>query len=575
MCGIAGLSLEKEDKILQKKFLAAKKYLRHRGPDGYGVFANKTISLLHTRLSIIDLKLGKQPIENENVILIANGEIYNDTQIRKKYSNFNYKTNSDSESILAVYKNKGIFGFNELRGMYAFSIYDKKKNQLIISRDEFGIKPLYFSTCQGAIMFCSEISTLRKLLPQKKKIDNQKVVEHLQYQYCSGNKTIFKEILRVRPGETLVIEKGKIIKSTFKIIKVKRRILFNEIYFKKKILNTVSNHLRSDVPYCLFFSGGIDSMLLLYSIKELKKKNVTAFSIQFDGQGDKTLKKLCKNSGINLIEENFTEEDFWNNILCAAEKIDEPVADYAILPTLKLSEKASKYFKVVLTGEGGDELFGGYGRYKKMKRLIFKGSGLKKAFSDKFFEKWKNEEFDIQKKTLNFNLYNLSKLQSKQLFDYKNWLPNNLLVKLDRCLMANSLEGRTPLIDKELFKSFFFIDDDLKIKRGYGKYYVRKFLDKNLDGFDAFAPKKGFTVPIYNWIPKKIDNLRKCFKKLDFLNLFFDKNQIDELCSSVKSSKSSSKLIWHIIFFSSWYLIHIRGLKKRGNFFEVLNSINE
>ena len=119
-------------------------------------------------LSIIDLKLGKQPIENENIILIANGEIYNDTQIRKKYSNFNYKTNSDSESILAVYKNKGIFGFNELRGMYAFSIYDKK-NQLIISRDEFGIKPLYFSTCQGAIMFCSEISTLRKLSKKKKK----------------------------------------------------------------------------------------------------------------------------------------------------------------------------------------------------------------------------------------------------------------------------------------------------------------------------------------------------------------------------------------------------------------------
>lgn len=576
MCGIAGLSLVAKNKSLTKRFLNIKKSLFHRGPDGNGFYIKKNTSLIHTRLSIVDLKQGYQPIKNKNLILIANGEIYNDLQIRKKYSNYKFITNSDSESILAVYKTKGVDGFKDLRGMYAFAIYDEEKDEIIISRDEFGIKPLYFALFNHGLIFCSELNSLRNAMPFKSSLNNQKVVEQLQYQYCTGNKTVYKGLNRLRPGETLIIKNGKIKESRFRKLEVKRNVSINEIFFKRKIIETVKTHLRSDVPYCLFLSGGIDSMLLLYCIMELKLKNITAFTMNVSSKQDHSFKQICLDNNIKLKELSFSENDFWDLIFLAAEKIDEPVADYAILPTLKLSKKASKEFKVVLTGEGGDELFGGYGRYKKVQRFLFKGRDLKETFNrGTFFKKLQMKNNDFKNKTQYFDFKNTTKLQQKQLFDYKNWLPNDLLIKLDRCLMAFSLEGRTPFIDKNMFRNFFFVDDSLKIKNGFGKFYVRHFLKRNLKKYNSFSPKKGFTIPINEWIPKKIDLIKKNLLKLDFLFLFFTEKEIIFLCDEVKNDKKLSKSIWHIIFFSSWYLIHIEGIKERGNYFEVLKKVNE
>ena len=576
MCGIAGLSLVAKNKSLTKRFLNIKKSLFHRGPDGNGFYIKKNTSLIHTRLSIVDLKQGYQPIKNKNLILIANGEIYNDLQIRKKYSNYKFITNSDSESILAVYKTKGVDGFKDLRGMYAFAIYDEEKDEIIISRDEFGIKPLYFALFNHGLIFCSELNSLRNAMPFKSSLNNQKVVEQLQYQYCTGNKTIYKGLNRLRPGETLIIKNGKIKESRFRKLEVKRNVSINESFFKRKIIETVKMHLRSDVPYCLFLSGGIDSMLLLYCIIELKLKNITAFTMNVSTKQDHSFKQICLDNNVRLKELSFSENDFWDLIFLAAEKIDEPVADYAILPTLKLSKKASKEFKVVLTGEGGDELFGGYGRYKKVQRFLFKGRDLKETFSGgTFFKKLQMKNNDFKNKTQYFDFKNTTKLQQKQLFDYKNWLPNDLLVKLDRCLMAFSLEGRTPFVDKNMFRNFFFVDDSLKIKNGFGKFYVRHFLKRNLKKYNSFSPKKGFTIPINEWIPKKIDLIKKNLLKLDFLFLFFTEKEIIFLCDEVKNDKKLSKSIWHIIFFSSWYLIHIEGIKERGNYFEVLKKVNE
>ena len=460
--------------------------------------------------------------------------------------------------------------------MYAFAIYDEEKDEIIISRDEFGIKPLYFALFNHGLIFCSELNSLRNAMPFKSSLNNQKVVEQLQHQYCTGNKTIYKGLNRLRPGETLIIQNGKIRESRFRKLEVKRNVSINESFFKRKIIETVKTHLRSDVPYCLFLSGGIDSMLLLYCIMELKLKNITAFTMNVSTKQDHSFKHICLDNNIKLKELSFSENDFWDLIFLAAEKIDEPVADYAILPTLKLSKKASKEFKVVLTGEGGDELFGGYGRYKKVQRFLFKGRDLKETFnSGTFFKKLQMKNNDFKNKTQYFDFKNTTKLQQKQLFDYKNWLPNDLLIKLDRCLMAFSLEGRTPFIDKNMFSNFFFVDDNLKIKNGFGKFYVRHFLKRNLKKYNSFSPKKGFTIPINEWIPKKIDLIKKNLLKLDFLFLFFTEKEIIFLCDEVKNDKKLSKSIWHIIFFSSWYLIHIEGIKERGNYFEVLKKVNE
>ena len=229
MCGIAGISLFKPNKNISKKFLNIQKYIIHRGPENIGLYSDPNLTLLHTRLSIVDVEGGSQPIENHNFVLVANGEIYNDLEIRKKNkikNNYKYITNSDSESILALYKEGGVEAIKELRGMYAFSIYDKKKNEVIIARDPFGIKPLYFSLSNHGIYFCSEMKGLKNIASEKLEIDNFKIQELMQLQYSTGFDTVYKNIKRVAPGQVLVIKKGRIIKS-----------FINKLPKKKKFLN--------------------------------------------------------------------------------------------------------------------------------------------------------------------------------------------------------------------------------------------------------------------------------------------------------------------------------------------------
>ncbi len=575
MCGIAGISFLKPNPKLSSDFFKIKKLLNHRGPDNFGKFSNSYVSLLHTRLSIVDINKGNQPIKNKNHVLIANGEIYNDLEIRKNNKSYKYTTNSDSESILALYNKLGIEGLKKLRGMFAYAIYDKNFDQLIIGRDEFGIKPLYFSLINDGIIFCSEIKPIISMKLKKPHINYFKTMELMQYQYCSGHGTIFDDIKRVEPGQILVIEKGRISKSYKNNLLPRKKQMkkIDENYINKCLLESVSSHLRSDVPYCLFFSGGIDSMLLLYYLRKLKK-NVTAFSIFFDSNKVNDFKEITKEYNIEHVEEVFSEEDFWNSIFFAADKIDEPVADYAILPTFKLASIASKRFKVALTGEGGDELFGGYGRYKKTQRYFFKKMNPPKGAFNKILRNSK-----LNKQCIYFEdferlsqIEGITNLQKIQLYDYYNWLPNNLLVKLDRCLMTFGMEGRTPFIDKKLFEKLFFIEDRYKISCGYGKYYLRKFLESKIPIYDAFEKKKGFTVPIYEWIPKRINNLESLLMKQKFLYEYFTKNELELLFRGVRRNKKLARPIWHIIFFTSWYLVNIEGFKEKGNFFDLLSS---
>ena len=580
MCGIAGFSYIKPDKKISKRFFNTERYLSHRGPENTGFFKNPHLDLIHTRLSIVDIKGGNQPIQNKRYVLVANGEIYNDPEIRKKNRTYKFVTNSDSESILALYERNGIDGLKLLRGMYAFIIYDKKHDEVIIGRDEFGIKPLYFSLMKNGIAFCSEtkpIVSLKKSIPN---INVWKLFEYMQLQYSSGTETLYEGIQRVAPGQILVIKRGKIIKSFLSSFTQKKKSINDAeliTSLDKSLRESVSSHLRSDVPYCIFFSGGIDSMLLLHYVHQLKKENVTAYSIFFDEDTSKSLEKITRTYNVDLVKVKFSEDDFWNWIFLAAEKIDEPVADYAILPTLKLASIASKKYKVALTGEGGDELFGGYGRYKKSQRVLFgkKDYLPKGAFYDVLgSKKFQNWEYELKNLNSFFLKNKVTRLQSFQLFDYYNWLPNNLLVKLDRCLMTFSMEGRTPFIDKKLFNKLFYISDKEKIYNGVSKFYIRKFLNSNIQNYNFFEKKKGFTVPIYEWIPKKINFLRELLLKQDFLTEYFSKDELVKICSAIRINKKFVKPLWHIIFFTSWYLVNIKGIKKRGNFFDILADCN-
>ena len=580
MCGIIGLFSKSLNEKKIKNIIKLGDLLSHRGPDETGIYKNQKICFIHKRLSIVDLIGGSQPIKNQEYVLIANGEIYNDLELRDSYKDFNYKTKSDSESIIAVYKKFGIDGFKKLRGMFSFAIFDIKKNELILCRDPFGIKPMYFFKDNENFMFSSEISPIIQSGFVKKKINPKKINELLQIQFNSGRKTIFNNITRLRPGEILKIKDNKIIKSHILELKNNNKnVTVNEKKLKEKLLESVNLHQRSDVPYGVFFSGGIDSTLVLYLMSLINKKPIQAFTIFFKGmeKHNDNLNLLANRFGAKLRSIEFSENDLWDILPNAVKFMDDPVSDYAILPTYKLASEAKKYVKVVLTGEGGDELFGGYGRYRsKYRRVLRKGFleyGLLNDYlnSKSNFSSW---DYDLSFTRLKINNSDLTDLQKKQMLDYHEWLPNNILIKLDRCLMAHSLEGRTPLVDSKLFDDFFFMKDNMKIKNNFGKYCLRYLLKKEVLIYDSFMKKEGFTVPIYDWIPKKSKLLSHLLSKNKILYEFIKPSQIKKICMNCANNKKAIMIVWRLLFFSIWFLVHHENVKVKGNSFDMLEKYN-
>ena len=578
MCGIVGISSRNFDKECEEKCKLMASFLDHRGPDDSGFFKDSDNLMFHKRLSIVDLHGGQQPIENDNFVLVANGEIYNDLEIRKKHSDYNFKTMSDNESILCLYEKYGINGFKKLRGMYAFAIYDKKHKKIVLGRDQFGIKPLYFHWSKNMFIYSSEIQSIYKSGLIAIELDKTKIKELLQVQFNTGRETIFKGILRLRPGEILTVVDSNIISSTI-LNKLNEEIKFNptnkNIY--KLLEKTVLIHQRSDVPYGLFFSGGLDSTLVLYLMSQVNSKPINCYSVIFENEKkqEDQLKEITNHFNSNLTCIDFNEKDFWSLLPEVAKAMDDPVIDYAIVPTYKLAKEAKKELKVVLTGEGGDELFAGYGRYRAFMRNFF----LKKDyFSKGAFRKLEgfNSQLlgwnkNIEESKLRLENEDLTELQKIQLFDYYNWLPNDLLTKLDRCLMANGLEGRTPLIDIELFNNLFLIDDFHKIKGNHGKYFIKSFLKERISFYNPFKKKRGFTVPIHLWIPKKYKELSQILPKIECLKNLFNEEIIKKLCLNLRNNSKSIIPVWRLIFYALWYITNVDKINRtEGDTFDVL-----
>jgi asparagine synthase (glutamine-hydrolysing) len=578
MCGIGGVSSKKISLITEEKILKMKRYLVHRGPDDEGHYKSNKIIMIHTRLAIIDIKGGVQPIENSDYTLTANGEIYNDLEIRKENEKYKYQTGSDSESIISVYDNFGIDGFKKLRGMFAFALFDKKKEELIIGRDPFGIKPIYFCIKDGSFIYSSEPQSIIKSKLFDPNIGVNKVKELLQLQFCSGRETIFKGIYRLRPGEILIIKDGNISEShIFQKTDSLKKTIINDDDILEKLQESVSLHQRSDVPYGLFFSGGIDSTIVLY-LMSLINKSVNSYSIIFPGQEHekKKIENICKNfkSSIKFIE--FNENDFWELIPQTAKFFDDPVIDYAVLPTFKLAREAKKDLKVVLTGEGGDELFGGYGRYRSsLRKFFFKKKSFHKGVFSKieelshYFLGW---NYSIEEIRSRINGLDFSELQKVQLLDFQEWLPNDLLIKLDRCLMAHGLEGRTPLIDTKLFANFFLFPDHKKINKGLGKYFIRDFLNHKIPFYDSFKKKSGFTVPLKSWMPKMYIELSGVLPKMECLKNIFPSDKIKDLCLSMKYNENAIIPVWRLTFYALWFIANIENKNVDGNTIDVLNE---
>ncbi len=567
-------------------FLAS---LGHRGPDGEGRYVAPGAGLVQTRLAIIDLKTGDQPLYgSDGTALVANGEIYNYLELRRDFPSESFRTLSDCEVPLATYRRDGDRFAAPLRGMYAIALHDAREHVLYLSRDPFGIKPLYYAEYAGGILFASEPRALRQTGLISAAIRPEKAVELLQLQFTTGRATIYQGIHRVRPGETLTLRGGHIVdrKLAPALPESPPQDLQEEdaiALLDSALMDSVMVHQRSDVPYGLFLSGGIDSSAVLACMARLNDKPVRAFTAGFPGTSAhderEHAKAVAKAADAEHVEITVTEKEFWRHLPAIASAMDDPAADYAIVPTWFLAAEAARELKVVLTGEGGDEIFAGYSRYRTLLRSPFLGGRImrKRGFFDGLgvlrdqTHRWRNGIAAAERRLA---AADMSILQQAQALDCTDWLPNDLLLKLDRCLMAHGLEGRTPLLDPVVAGVAFRLPDGLKISGRTSKYLLRKWLAGRLPAARPFAPKKGFTVPVAEWIRSRARDLADPISKSGGIAEICVPEMVRRLFIRLgdRGGKHEGIACWLLLFYSLWHRVHTEGIHPGMDVFETLHA---
>lgn len=578
MCGIAGLMTRDgstPDQGTLDRLISA---LEHRGPDGSGRHISGDTALVQTRLAIIDLVTGDQPLyEPEGAALVANGEIYNYLELRAEMAETPFRTDSDCETALFVYREAGADFATRLRGMYAIAIHDPADGgSLVLSRDPFGIKPLYYSESAAGFAFASEPQALLQAGLARRMLDPDARNVFLQLQFSCGRDFPISGIKRVLPGETLVVRRGRIVERHRQDALPRggpERISEADAVARldKAVRDSVGVHQRSDVPYGLFLSGGIDSSAILSMMDELNDQPVIAFTAGFDDDSvhDERdhARSLAALLGARHEEVSIGKDDFTNLLPTIAASVDDPAADYAILPTWVLASRAAQDLKVVLCGEGGDEIFAGYGRYRSVlrpwwmggralrRRGIFDGLDI----LNRDFSGWRDA---ISGQEVRDASDGRSPLQTAQATDCTDWLTNDLLVKLDRCLMAHGLEGRTPFLDPVVAAAGFRVPDTLKIHKGRGKWLLRKWLDGRLPEADAFASKRGFSVPVGAWIAEDGDRLGALVSEQDAVREIAKPDRVRQLFKAA-GRKREGHAAWVLLFYALWHKSLIQGVDTR------------
>lgn len=593
MCGIAGVmnadgsapSADLLDRLTEA--------LGHRGPDGRGRHVSAAVGLVHTRLAIVDLETGDQPFFAETgrggrAALVANGEIYNDLDLRRDLKGTAFSTGSDCEPPLHLYLKHGEDFARRLRGMYALALYDPEAKRLVLARDPFGIKPLYYMETAARFAFASEPQALFKAGLAEPELRARGRDELLGAQFTFGPETIFKGVKRVPPGQTLVVEEGKIVRRFSREAlpdggPVSLSVAEALKGLDRHLNETVGLHQRADVPYGMFLSGGIDSSVLLAMMDRLNERPVRAFTVGFEG-GDvhderDHARTLAKATGADHVEVSFGEDDFWRLLPRVAEVMDDPAADYACLPTYKLAGAVRDAgLKVVLSGEGGDEMFGGYGRYRRaMRPRLFGGRPMRsKGIFDGLGiltggRGWRE---GIAAAEAHAARSGRSPLQTVQATDCADWLANDLLTKLDRCLMAHGVEGRVPFLDVKFAEFAFSLPDALKVRRRKGKWLLRKWLSTGLSDSKPFSRKRGFTVPVGAWIAGRGRELGPLVAAQPGVREACRRGTVEALFSSLPEGRESKTgmAAWSLLFYALWHRRHILGKEKGGDVFEALAS---
>lgn len=584
MCGIAGFSLEATAPPPPLETLTLlTRALAHRGPDGTGQAVVGRVALLSTRLAVIDLAGGDQPLFAGTAALVANGEVYNYRELRAGMAETAFASASDCEPPLHLYLRDGAGYARALRGMYAIAIHERGARKVVLSRDPFGIKPLYMAKVAGGLAFASEAQALLESGLVPRKLRRAARDELLETQFVSGAETIFEGIERVLPGETVVLADGRVLeRERLPALpeggpeRIDEEAALERL--DRALAESVALHLRADVPYGLFLSGGVDSSTVLALMHRLAERDVLAFTAGFDvpGAADEraAAAAVARAAGARFEAIEITEAMVWRDLPAIVAAMDDPAADYAIIPSWFLARRAREDVKVVLSGEGGDEIFAGYGRYRSAIRPWWLGGRVMRARG--IFDRldvlrarrpgWRD---GLAADEAAASEGARTRLQIAQATDIGGWLPNDLLLKLDRCLMAHGVEGRTPLLDPGVAAAAFRLPDRLKLGRRRGKWLLRRWLERNLPEARPFAKKQGFSVPVGAWIAGAGARLGPLVAAQDAIAEIAEPARVTALFRSA-GGKREGFAAWTLLFYALWHRRHIAGLEPMGDVFETL-----
>ncbi len=602
MCGFCGYINTKDKNIIKKMT----DEIAHRGPDDESYYKDDNIAMGFRRLSIIDLKGGRQPMTNEDdsLVITFNGEIYNFKDIKEDLikKGHIFKTNADTEVILHGYEEYGEKVLEKLRGMFAFVIWDKNKEKLFGARDHFGQKPFYYGIMNDTFMYGSEIKSFLRHPDFKKEVNKEALKPYLTFQTSVLEETFFKGIYKLLPGHffTYDVKTKKININKYYQIKFKpKKQDFDKLVDKidKTITSSIDTHLISDVPLGAYLSGGIDSSYVASYLKPDK-----TFSVGFDYENFNEVplaKELSDILKIQNINELIKSEDFFSSISNVQYYADEPTANLSAVPLYFLARLARKHVKVVLSGEGADELFGGYPFYKEDDLIIkyrktvpkFIRTGIKNivsimpefhgknfltkggskvedyyignafVFGNKEANKALSDKYksDVSFQSITKKIYDEVKdeddLTKMQYLDMHFWLPNDILLKADKMSMAGSLELRVPILDKEVFELASTIPTEYKLSHNTTKYVLRKAASKRIPKQWYTRPKKGFPVPIIKWFrEEKYYNIAKEMFNKDFVKEFFNQKYLNKILDEhYKGKKNHCRKIWTVYVFLVWY----------------------
>ena len=562
MCGICGkLNFDRQEPVDPGLLERMMDLIRHRGPDGDGVYRSGPAGLGHRRLSIIDLSTGDQPMSNEDgtVWVVYNDEIYNFPELRTELQarGHKFKSTTDTEVIVHLYEELGAECVARFRGMFAFALWDERRQLLLLARDRVGIKPLYYVNTGRSLLFASEIKSILADPSVERRINLAAIDRFLTYYYLPGNETLLEGVYKLDPGHYLVAGNGKIEVRQYWDLKFPdspRQISFGDAVDELRVLlrRTVKDHMISDVPVGVLLSGGVDSTGVLRYAVEQTDKPIHTFTIGFDGQqfaDERPYARLAAQKyGTRHQEITMTAGDFRDFLPKYVWHMEEPVCEppaVALYFVSRLARESS--VKVLLSGEGGDEAFGGYQNYRNllfleklksalgpakgflrcgfqtlgqiglrrfekyaglvdlplpsyyMSRTAMPGTGFNQMketlYKKEFAEALGEQKSDTPTKRLFERLEGISPLNQMLYVDTKSWLPDDLLVKADKITMATSVELRVPLLDFQVLEFAAALPQDYKVSGWRLKRILKAALEESVPQEILNRKKTGFPVP--------------------------------------------------------------------------------